>query len=151
MNDPIPHEEGRPPPRGWVLVQDQNGKRWWADPATLRPSPERSRLSPEQVARIRRFKATLGAHDTATLEETLSNFARDADPEPEIVIWERIARVFADEVTARGVPSPEEERLIYFAALGCSLVGPDVGQLLSWCPPLKGLRNLAAIGARWRA
>jgi hypothetical protein len=36
----------------------------------------------------------LGDIDSVPIEQTIDNFKRDADPESELVIWERIASTF---------------------------------------------------------
>ncbi|MEZ0227273.1 MAG: hypothetical protein ACAI25_01505 [Planctomycetota bacterium] len=146
----IPFQEGRAPPMGSVLVDDPEGRRFYVDPKMLKLSPERSTLSSEQVRRIAAFKEALGAHDRPSLEQTLSNFRRDANPETEIRIWEHITKVFKEELAARAPVTPEEERLLYVAALSCSLVGAEVGNLISAQPMLKGLRDLEAVVARWK-
>ncbi len=147
----IPATEGRLPPRGWVLIEDQKGRRFWADPGKMQRSAERRTLTEKQLGRIRAFKEILGPHDPTSLDETVSNFKRDEDPDAEISIWEQIAHVFHDEVRARGEISMQEQHLIYFASLLCSTVGPNRDHLLSGNPRLKGLKNLDAVIARWQS
>ena len=63
--------------------------------ANLHEGPIRHPTLPDTfIARIRVFKAILGDVDTASLERTIDNFKRDANPESEMVIWERIASTF---------------------------------------------------------
>ena len=46
------------------------------------------------IERIKAFKKILSDFDTVSLEQTIDNFKRDADPQSELVIWERIASAF---------------------------------------------------------
>jgi hypothetical protein len=46
------------------------------------------------IDRIKAFKEILGNADPISLEKTIDAFTRDADPERELVIWERIANTF---------------------------------------------------------
>lgn len=46
------------------------------------------------IERIKAFKKILSDFDTVSLEQTIDNFKRDADPESELVIWERIASTY---------------------------------------------------------
>jgi hypothetical protein len=46
------------------------------------------------VERIKAFKEILGDVDRASLAETIDAFKRDAHPENELLIWERIASTF---------------------------------------------------------
>jgi len=65
------------------------------DLANLRKGPIRHPTLPDTViARITAFKAMLGDVDTASVERTVDSFKRDANPDIELVIWERIASTF---------------------------------------------------------
>jgi hypothetical protein len=46
------------------------------------------------IERIKAFKKILGDIDSTPIEQTIDDFKRDADPENELVIWERIASTF---------------------------------------------------------
>jgi hypothetical protein len=52
-------------------------------------------LSDDLVRRIKAFKQILADADNATLDEVMDDFKRDAHPEQEIAIWERIAATYA--------------------------------------------------------
>jgi hypothetical protein len=57
--------------------------------------PIRHPVLPGNVTkRIKAFKKILGDIDSVPIEQTIDNFKRDADPESELVIWERIASTF---------------------------------------------------------
>jgi Sec-independent protein translocase protein TatA len=51
-------------------------------------------LPSDLIKRIKAFKKMLGDIDSVPIEQTIDNFKRDADPESELVIWERIASTF---------------------------------------------------------
>jgi hypothetical protein len=146
----VPYEEGKVGPRNWTLVEIEGKGRFWVDPASLKPSPPRHQLTPEQIERIRAFKEVLGDHDPSTLEQALDNFSRDHDPDAEIAIWEHVAEVWSSEIAARRVEDPAHARLIYLAVVGCSLVEPSPDALLSWNPSLKAVPDLAGLTARYR-
>lgn len=67
----------------------------WVDPKTIQPGPvRREALSDEQMARIRALRAAFVEVDGQTLEQWCDNFKRDADPDKELEIWERMAKAY---------------------------------------------------------
>jgi hypothetical protein len=52
-------------------------------------------LSDDLVHRIKAFKLILADADNATLDDVIDDFKRDAHPEQEIAVWERIAATYA--------------------------------------------------------
>jgi hypothetical protein len=52
-------------------------------------------LSDDLLQRIDAFREILADVDNTTLEESLDDFKRDAHPEQEIAVWERIANTYA--------------------------------------------------------
>lgn len=83
-------------PRGQPAVKpDDGGKVEWVDPKTIRPGPiQRDSLSDEQMARIRALQAIFVEVDGQTVEEWVDNFKRDADPDKELRVWERMAEAY---------------------------------------------------------
>jgi hypothetical protein len=51
-------------------------------------------LPPDFIARVKAFKTKLGDADKFSLEQYIDYFRRDADPEGELAIWERLAGTF---------------------------------------------------------
>jgi hypothetical protein len=51
-------------------------------------------LPDDFIERIKAFKKILGDIDSVSIEQTIDNFKRDADPQSELIIWERIASTF---------------------------------------------------------
>ena len=108
--------------------------------------PPTTPLSDEQIERIRAFKEILAEHDRTTLEQAIENFRRDTHPEPEIRLWERIARVYREELGDRPSAKNAERRLLFTALLGCSFGFSNFAELVSWdegprrsrpsCPPI---------------
>ncbi|MCW8139180.1 MAG: hypothetical protein KIT58_09795 [Planctomycetota bacterium] len=150
----VPHVEGEPPPGpGWTLVQiEGSAGLFWVETSRLQRGPARSELSEAQVARIRRFKARLGDLDPASLELTLDNFSRDASPEAEIAVWERITDVVEEELAARGSSADEHQRrLVFRAVLACANTEPRTDVLLAVDPGLRALADLPRVVERWRA
>jgi hypothetical protein len=63
--------------------------------ANLREGPIRHPTLPaEFIERIRAFKEILGDADPVSLAKTIDSFKRDANPDRELAIWERIASIF---------------------------------------------------------
>src|SRR5580700_7097165 len=51
-------------------------------------------LSDDLLQRIKAFKQILADVDNTTLDEVIGDFKRDAHPEREIAVWERIAATY---------------------------------------------------------
>jgi hypothetical protein len=77
-------------------------------------------LPADFIRRIIAFKKVLGDVDRASLEKTIDNFQRDADPESELVIWERIASTFETYLSHNKTTDPEIRRDIYAVLLSAS-------------------------------
>jgi len=61
----------------------------------IQPGPiPHAELPPELTERIKAFKAILGYVDPSSLEYATDNFKRDMHPEPQVEVWERIARAY---------------------------------------------------------
>jgi hypothetical protein len=78
-------------------------------------------LPADFIKRVRAFKKVLGDVDRASLEKTIDNFKRDADPESELVIWERIASTFETYLSRNKITDPEIRRDIYLVLLSASM------------------------------
>jgi hypothetical protein len=79
----------------------------------LQPGPIRhEQLSDEQLRRIRKIHQTFQEVYPISLEKTIENFKRDLDPEPEIVIWERIAEAYTAYLS-RYKLSSKEKRAVF--------------------------------------
>jgi hypothetical protein len=67
-----------------------------ADLASLKPRPiGREGLSPNQMKRIHKLRDTLAEVEHSPIDKWVDNFKRDADPDKELAIWERIADGYA--------------------------------------------------------
>ena len=51
-------------------------------------------LSEDQLNRITKLHKTFAEVDKSSLETWVDNFKRDANPESEISVWERVARAY---------------------------------------------------------
>lgn len=61
----------------------------------IQPGPVRHLVLPAAlVDRIRAYKQILGDADPTSLDRAIDNFKRDANPERELEIWERIASIY---------------------------------------------------------
>jgi hypothetical protein len=64
----------------------------WVDPASLKPGPIKHQgLSPKQLERIYKLRDTLAEVEHSPIDKWVDNFKRDANPDKELAIWERIA------------------------------------------------------------
>ncbi len=62
---------------------------------TLKKGPIRHPVLPAELfLRIKAFKEILAEVDNMTLDEVMDDFKRDAHPEKEIAVWERIANTY---------------------------------------------------------
>ncbi|MGH9966759.1 MAG: hypothetical protein ACREBG_02840 [Pyrinomonadaceae bacterium] len=63
--------------------------------AALKPNEiQHEQLSEEQLRRIKKLHETFAEVDSSSLEKWIDNFKRDANPDSEIAIWERVARAY---------------------------------------------------------
>ena len=148
-DDMIPAVEGEPKPDGYIGVVDQLGKRWWMSREVLTRRPPSTPLSNQQVDRIRAFKDILAEHDRTTLEQAVENFRRDAHPEGEIRLWERIAVVYRDELSERPSANAAERALIFRTLFACSFGATDVGSATAIDPQVAGLTNADRVIGRF--
>jgi hypothetical protein len=87
----------------------------------IKVGPIRHPVPPADIIkRIIAFKKVLGDVDKASLEKTIDNFKRDADPESELVIWERIASTFETYLSHNKTTDPEIRWDIYAVLLSAS-------------------------------
>ena len=70
--------------------------------ADLKPSEiQHEQLSEEQLNRITKLHQTLAEVDKSSLETWIDNFKRDANPDSEIAIWERVAKAYTNYCSQR--------------------------------------------------
>jgi hypothetical protein len=149
-DDLIPAVEGEPRPNGYIGVVDQLGYRWWMSHDVLKRRQPTTPLSAEQIQRIRALKEILAEQDRTSLEQAVENFGRDAHPEPEIRLWERIARVYQEELRERPGADQTERRLLFAAVLTCSFGASDATDAIAIDEKLARLPDLARVVTRFR-
>jgi hypothetical protein len=94
-----------------------NGRVEWVDPKTIQPGPvRRDALSDEQMARIRSLRATFAEVDGQTVEQWVDNFKRDADPDQELRVWERMGKAYRAYCDGRRL-STEAKKEVYRVVL----------------------------------
>lgn len=82
-------------PQGKPVEPNAGGRVEWIDPTTIQSGPiRRDALSDEQLARIRTLQATFAEVDGQAVEQWVDNFKRDADPDRELRVWERMAHAY---------------------------------------------------------
>jgi hypothetical protein len=95
-------------------------------PSQLHAGPIRHPVLPEGfIDRIVVFKQTLGDVDPMQLEKTIDAFKRDAHPEAEIVIWERIASTFQLFLSHNPTADPAVRKDIFAVLVGASMGTQD--------------------------
>ena len=63
--------------------------------ADLKPNEiQHEQLSEEQLRRIKKLQETFAEVDSSSLEKWIDNFKRDANPDSEIAVWERVANAY---------------------------------------------------------
>lgn len=77
------------------------------------------------LERIKRFKQVLAEVEMTTLEEAVDNFSRDAHPEREVEIWERIAGLYKEETDKKPGMTLSERRKLFTLFLRTSMMGGD--------------------------
>lgn len=108
-------------PQGPPAEKADGGRIEWVDPMTIQPGPiRRDALSHEQMARIRALQAVFVEIDKQTVEQWVDNFKRDADPDAELRIWERIAKAYRTYCDGRQL-SAVAKKDVYRVALLCSM------------------------------
>jgi len=85
-----------PTPHGHPKAKPNDGERVeWIDPKTIQPGPiRRETLSDDQMARIRTLQSIFVEVDGQTVDQWVDDFKRDADPEKELQVWERMAKAY---------------------------------------------------------
>ena len=148
MENRIPDGDGVIPPRGYVLVQDPDGNRFWVSPDSLKEGPLRSELSEDQIRRITRFQSVLEEAYPTSLDETLENFRRDQNPETEIRLWEHMTELFERELGERPAADGEERKLLFRVILTCSF-SANVNDILGMLPQAMSLPELSRVVQRF--
>ena len=88
------------------------------NPKDLKPGPiRRTQLSPELVVRLDAVRAALAEVFTMTEAEWLDGFQRDANPENEMLWWERVAGCYVALVTGR-IFQPEQGQAAFKVIFG---------------------------------
>jgi hypothetical protein len=94
-----------------------DGQVVWIDPKKIQPGPiRRDALNDEQMTRIRTLQATFAEVDGQTVEQWVDNFKRDADPDRELRVWERMARAYRAYCDERRL-SPEAKKDVFRVVL----------------------------------
>lgn len=82
--------------------ENQRPQTQMVNAADLKPNEiQHEQLSEEQLRRIKKLHETFAEVDTSSLEKWIDNFKRDADPDSEIAIWERVANAYINYCSKR--------------------------------------------------
>lgn len=111
-------------PAGYMQVRIQGLEGvFWVDAESLKPGAlVREALPPQLHTRVLLAGAALAGALPMPHADWEQSFLRDADPETEITIWERIAAVFIQATAGRVMPD-EKRRAICSLLVSFSTVG----------------------------
>lgn len=123
----------------------ESRRRARVDPATLRPGPIRHKtLSPDLVKRITRLQSILSeAYDNAPLEKWLEDFQRDANPENEVIIWERIEKAFSATINNTDTLEKKKEVLMHLLSLAAEATPIVISE------PVLSKEDMARLNKAW--
>jgi len=95
-------------------------------PSELHKGPIRHPVLPDSfVDRIKAFKAILSDVDPTSLQTAIDNFKRDAHPEGELAIWERIAATYQLFLSHNPISDPEIRKEVFAVLVGASMGSED--------------------------
>lgn len=96
----------------------------WLAAADVQASPIRHPTFAADVrAVIASIQATFAEHDGKTAGEWEAGFQRDANPGPEIAVWDHAAELY--RAATAGEPDPARRRDVFRCLIACLLSGPD--------------------------
>lgn len=96
----------------------------WLDPNEIRLSPTmHEKLPDELLERIKVVHATFADVDETPLDKWISDFKRDADPEPNVKIWEDMKIAYEDYCDRRELPL-ETRKEVFRVVLFRSMASP---------------------------
>jgi hypothetical protein len=91
----------------------------------LKPGPIRhQKLPPALVARIEAIRSALDEVYPQSMAEWLDGFKRDANPEAQVVWWERLAHCYTEYTRIQDI-NPEQRRSSFRAIMGLALGSTD--------------------------
>ena len=91
----------------------------------LKPNPtfRHETLPASLIERIRNFTAILADVFDTPLQEVIDEFRRDAHPDREVEVWERIAHHYQEAIASQPDLSPDAKRELFSLLLKKSMGG----------------------------
>jgi hypothetical protein len=84
--------------------QQSNSKVEWVNTNQLKPGPIRhEKLSDLQIQRIKKIRGAFAEVDQSSFDKWMDDFRRDADPDREIAIWERMAAAYSRYISGKNL------------------------------------------------
>ena len=110
-----------------VAVEDvRTGETQWIDPNELQQGPiRRESLTAEQMKRISAIRSVFAEIDGQTIDQWADNFKRDANPDNELAIWERMANAYSLYCDKRENLNLETRKEVYKVILLRSMASPE--------------------------
>ncbi len=97
------------------------------DPKSIRPSEVvNDSLSTTQIKKITQIQSTFAEVYPVSLEETITNFKRDANPDNEIAIWQDMADAYQKYLKSRTKETTlDKKKEIFKLLLSRSMMSPE--------------------------
>ena len=107
--------------------ENQESKTIMIDPKEIRPNEVvHESLSATQIEKIKQIQSTFSEVFPVSLEETITNFKRDANPDKEIAIWLGMAAAYQKFFNAHSKEtSLEKKEEVFKLLLSRSMMSPE--------------------------
>lgn len=83
-------------------------------------------LSDEFIERVKNFKQLLDEVESSSIDITLENFKMDLNPHEELLIWEHIAKIYSQFVSANPELSLKQKKNVFGILLRLSAGAVDI-------------------------
>jgi hypothetical protein len=84
--------------------QQSTSKVEWVNTNQLKPGPIRhEKLSDLQIQRIKKIRGAFSEVDQSSFDKWVDDFRRDADPDREIAVWERMAAAYSRYISGKNL------------------------------------------------
>ena len=106
-------------------TEKQHSQIQMVNAADLKPNEiQHEQLTAEQLRRIKNLHETFAEVDSSSLEKWIDNFKRDANPDSEIAIWERVAKAYTNYCSGRQL-TPEAKDDVFQTLLLRSMTSDE--------------------------
>lgn len=90
----------------------------WVNANQLKPGPIRHEvLTESQLERIKKIQSVFAEVDSSSTDKWIDDFKRDADPDHEIAIWERMAAAYSRYVEGKNLTTVAKQDVFQIVLL----------------------------------